>query len=183
MKMKFTLAVLCLLSASVPAMATPVDTLTFTFSNPNQSAAAGGTVTFTAMSTAGDNGGDVFINFDAINGDAAPYSVDDDFLFGYALSLSPGASFTGEVFTITLPSFATLGEVFYGTYTLQGGGDSAASRILDTETFSVTTMAGGPASVTPEPSSLALLVTGVMGTAGMMRRRVFAVTCRTKRAA
>jgi len=184
MKMKLACAVLFLLSASVSAMATPLDTLGFTFTNANQSAAAGWTVTFTAISTAGNNFGDVFINFDAINGNAAPYSIDDDFLLDYPLTLSSGATVIGNVFTITLPSFATPGQVFYGTYTLQGGANSAASDILDTETFSVTTTAGGPSAITPEPSSLALLVTGGMGAAGIIRkRRVPAATIRTERAA
>jgi hypothetical protein len=156
MKFKMTLAVAALLMAGLSSAAAYADTLTFTLTNPNGGVLAdvGGTLTFDATVTASStNTGSIFLGGDSFNV-TAPVTLDDtDFFNNFPLSLAPGASFTGELFTLTVPAGMPVGSDFLGTFTLFDG----ANNSLGTVDFSVT-------AATPEPSSIVLLLTGMAGT-------------------
>jgi hypothetical protein len=159
MKFKMTLAVAALLMAGLSSAAAYADTLTFTLTNPNGGilADAGGTLTFDATVTAAStNSGAIFLGGDSFNV-TAPVTLDDsDFFNNFPLSLAPGTSFTGELFTLTLPPGMAVGSDFLGTFTLFGGA-AGANDPLGTVNFSVS-------AATPEPSSIVLLLTGMAGT-------------------
>jgi hypothetical protein len=53
--------------------------------------------------------------------------------------------------------------LYTGTYQIIGGADSNAQDVLASENFDI--------QVTPEPSSLLLLASGLAGLAGTLRRR------------
>lgn len=144
------------LMMSVPASA---DTLVLTLSNPIQNAAPGSTLDFVATASApSTNGGAVSLASDSITADF-PLSVDDTGFFNnFPLTLDPGTSFTGLLFTVTLPSDAAQGS-YFGTFSIQD--DDGA--ILDTATFQV--------SAVPEPGTITLLATGVSGLFVAVRRK------------
>lgn len=163
MKLKMTLAVAALLTIGLSSAAAYADTLNFTLTNPNPAVAVSGgdlvpgTVTFEAtVSAPSTNSGAVFLNGDTFNV-TAPVTLDDgDFFANFPLSLAPGASFTGDLFVLTIPP-GTMAGPFVGTFTLLGGADGNASDTLGTVDFSV--------APTPEPSSIVLLLTGIAGLA------------------
>ena len=131
------------------------DTVTFTLTQPNQSVSyqAGGTLTYDAtVSAPAGNGAAVFLNGDSFNVIAPVTLNDSDFFADFPLSLAPGTSFTGDLFTLTVPPNTAFG-VYLGTFTLLGGANGNAGSTLGTVNFSVT--------VTPEPSSIISLVIGM----------------------
>ena len=82
------------------------DTITLNLANSVQTGAAGSTLSFDATVTApGNNGTTIYLNGDNFTSLASPLTSNDDgFLLGFPLSLDPGESFSGLLFTITLPS-------------------------------------------------------------------------------
>jgi opacity protein-like surface antigen len=152
--------------ALVAASAAHADTVTLTLSAPTATY-MGGTETLTYEATAAAssmNGADVFLNGDSLNVQS-PLTSDDTDSLNFPISLSPGDSFTGDLFTVTVPDGTALG--FYpGSFVLQGGSDGGTYDTLATDDFTVT--------VTPEPSSLALLTSGTLalGALATGRRRV-----------
>ena len=157
MKLKMTLAVAALLTIALSSAAAYADTLTFTLSNPTVFIPlAGGSETLEAtVSAPSTNGAAIFLNGDSFN-ITAPVTLDDsDFFSDFPLSLAPGTSFTGDLFVLTAPPNMPEGT-YQGTFTLLGGPDGNASNTLGTVNFSV---------VTPEPSSILLMMTGMAGLA------------------
>jgi hypothetical protein len=155
MKLKMTLAVAALLTIGLSSAAAYADTLTFTLTNPNGYInVTGGSLAYEAtVSAPSNNGAAVFLNGDSFNV-TAPVTLDDsDFFSNFPLSLAPGTSHTGDLFVLTLPAGSPF-ETFLGTFTLLGGADGNASNTLGTVNFSVAT--------TPEPSSIVLLLTGMV---------------------
>ncbi|MDR3752448.1 MAG: PEP-CTERM sorting domain-containing protein [Terracidiphilus sp.] len=138
-------------------------TLTLTQATEYVSAQAGGTVTFDATVFAPtSNSADVYLNGDSFDL-SAPLTLDDtDFFLNFPLDLAPGDSFTGDLFTVTVPAGVAV-EDYQGSFTLQGGGDGNTYNDLATVSFDVV--------ATPEPSSILLLITGLIAMAFAFQRR------------
>src|SRR3954465_14027949 len=157
MKLKTMLAVATLLlMIGLSSAAAYADTLNFTLTNPVQSVykGLGGTLTFEAT-VFNPTSSTVFLNGDDFS--LAGFGVDDSgFWNNFPLSLGAGASFTGNLFKVTVPASASLGT-YVGSFTLLGGADDLAGNTLATASFAV--------NVVPEPSSIMLLISGVAGLA------------------
>jgi hypothetical protein len=160
-----TLAVAAL-ALTLPAAA---DTLNFTLTSPVASAAPSGTASFDATVSAPlTNTATLFLIGDSTTLSIPGATLDDSpFLLNFPLSLNPGDTFTGELFTVTLPASIAHG-VYTGFFEIQGGSDPASQDILGTVSYSVV--------VTPEPSTWLLLSTGVaLGIITLTRRRTLLI--------
>lgn len=128
------------------------DTLALSLSNPVQSATPGSSLTFDAtVSASSTNTAPIFLNSDSYTIDS-PLTLDDIDFFGFPLSLNPGDSYTGAIFTVTVPSGLVLGD-YTGSFEILGGADGAALDTLATTGFQV--------NATPEPGTMLLLATGL----------------------
>ena len=155
------------LAVAAFALALPAaaDTLNFTLTSPVASAAPSGTVSFDATISAPlTNTGTLFLIGDSTTLSIPGATLDDSpFLLNFPLSFNPGDTFTGELFTLTLPASIAQG-VYTGFFEIQGGSDPSSQDILGTVSYSVV--------VTPEPSTWLLLSTGVaLGIITLTRRR------------
>ena len=155
-----------LLFASVSAFA---DTVTFTLLNPTQSVtSAGGTLSFNAsVSAPRTNTGSEDLNslvFN-INPPSGLTPNADPFLNEFPLTLAPGDSYSDLLFTLLVPAGSPV-NTYLGSVLLYGG---PSNSVIGTQNFSVNVTPS--IAVTPEPSSLLLLGTGVAGMATAFRRR------------
>src|SRR5882757_7907015 len=128
----------CSLSMLVPAVlllvAPPAaaDTISLVLSNPVQSGAPGSNLTFAAtVSAPAGNGAAIFLNADDYGINIAGSNTIDDsgFLLNFPLSLDPGHSFTGTLFTIALPSNVPPG-IYSGFFEIHGGSNASAQNLL-----------------------------------------------------
>ena len=153
----------CLLLTSTAAKADSA--LTVTLASPYQIGDGPvfdfiATVTNTGADTLYLNGGNAIPLDAGLSLDDSPFNSDSNFWV-----LDPGASYTGLFFTVTAPSYVQGASNYYaGSYNIVGGADSGAQDPLATANFDI--------QVTPEPSSIVLLATGLAGLAGTLRRRL-----------
>jgi hypothetical protein len=160
----FVLAATLLLSSRTFA-----DTIDLSLNAPAQSGTAGSTVFFVATLSAPDtNGGTVFLNGDSFDV-STPLTLDDSgFWFEFPVSLDPGDSVSGALFSVTLPSDIAAGS-YTGFFAIVGGADSDAQDPLASVDFQVDV--APMASTVPEPESLMLLAAGLPGVALLMQRK------------
>jgi PEP-CTERM motif len=146
----------------VAGTAANADPLSITLDSPYQNVGPGQTVTFTATITNLDPTDTMYLNGDSFNLDA-PLSLDDSgFWNNSPFSLDPSSSSGDiELFTVSAP-FDAVG-LYSGSFEILGGDPSDFTDVVGSATFNV--------NVTPEPSSLLLLGSGLMGLATTVRRR------------
>ncbi|MGD0292478.1 MAG: PEP-CTERM sorting domain-containing protein [Terracidiphilus sp.] len=152
------------------------DTLSITLDSPVQYGLAGDTLLFYATVTNNDLT-EVFLNGDS--GSIIPPALtvdadgDDPFFDYFPPSLSPGESYYAELFDVYIPDGTPLG-LYAGTFVIQGGSDEYASDTLGSAVFDVkvTDNLTDNGGFVPEPSSLVLLLTGMTGLTGIIRRQL-----------
>jgi hypothetical protein len=150
----------CIFLASAPAKA---DTVTLTLTSPFQTGVWGNVLEFDATVT-NTTAGTIYLNADSptLSG---PLVLDDSGFFNnFPLSLAPsgdpGDTFTGELFTVTIPP-GTPYTLYPGVFEILGGDPSDYADVISSAYFDVV--------VTPEPPSwelLAMALTGLLAVAG-----------------
>jgi len=141
--------------------AAKADPLTITLSSPFQVGVSGDIIGFTATVT-NTTGGTVDLSGDSFNVDA-PLSVDDSPYDSWPLSLGPLGSYTGLLFNVDIPWPTAVG-LYTGYFEITDDSNDVVGE-ADFDVY-----------VTPEPSSLLMLGTGLLGLAllGGSLRRVIA---------
>jgi hypothetical protein len=165
-----SLAVVGLLAAGTAAKA---DSLTLTLNAPFQTGPSDfytftGTIAYTNADSTNDGGATEYLNGDSYSVDAPATLDDSSFLNNAPLSMTPGQSWSGVIFTVTTPAYINgpPPDNFYtGAFSIVGGESSTDDTdLLATQDFDV--------QVTPEPGSFLLFGTGLMAFAVFARRKL-----------
>lgn len=160
-----SLAVAGVLLASTEAKA---DSLSLTITQAYQTGSFGGLLTFDATVTDTAATGTVYLNSDSTTLSGSLVLDDTPFFDNFPLSLDGGDSYTGELFTVSIPSGVSPG-LYPGAFEILGGGPSDFTDVIASANFDVNV-------ITPEPTSLVLLLTGLvmmnlLGFRGVFRRQ------------
>lgn len=165
-------ALLCILILAAGTVAAKADSLTITLDQANPTASAGDTLQFFGTIT-NDTDATIFLNNDDLNIGGLSLTTTDQFFNTVPISLAPegqvgDSSGDIELFDVSVSNpLLDAAGVYSGTYTLFGGADGNAQDSLGATSFSVTTLAQ-----TPEPSSLYLLLSGMLAMAVLVWRNV-----------
>lgn len=155
-----------LLLAALPALA---DSFSLSLTTKNPTVTPGSTVTFVGTLTATPgNTGPIYLLNDTLNVDSPLKDNDDDFYFNTPSALTSANPFSDALFTVTVPITAIAG-LYNGNFVVTAS-DNQGDTLTKSTAFQVTVPTATTA-VTPEPSSLLLLVTGLAG-ATQLRRRI-----------
>jgi len=153
--------------------------LSFTLLELNQSGYPGNQLAFSAtVANPSDSTVVMYLNSDSFNLDS-PLIIDDSPYSNFPLSLNPGDLYTDVLFNVDIPLGASPG-LYQGYFSILGEIDpvgtenGGATDTLATVDFSVNVnnASVGEGNLTPEPSSLVLLLTGMAVLAGIFRRRL-----------
>jgi len=171
MKCLRNLSVLSLTIAAflVAGTAAKADPLSITFTpQSTQDGAGGDTLAFDVDVTNISTSEVVNFNSDALNitQPGSDLVTNDEFFANAPYVLNPGDPSEYEAFTVFI-SPGTPSGPYYGTYVILGGPTPSDFGEVGSATFEVDV-----ASVVPEPSSLLLLLSGMAGLAGTLRRRL-----------
>jgi hypothetical protein len=167
-----------LLSVAIAALilsdpAAKAGSYTITFVSTDQSAIAGDMVEFDATIINLDPDNSLYLNGDNVASLDSPLTLDDTAFWNIPYPLSPagdsGDSYTGALFDVTVPVGTSPGT-YTGDFQVLGGSNGGADDLLGDEDFTITVE--GAASPVPEPSSLLVLLSGMAGVVGTLRRRL-----------
>ena len=186
MKIIKTMPVLALAVAAIllSGTTTKAETISAVLTNTTDlTAVAGQTVAFDATVTDTDLTGSptLYLVGDSFSGDGTLGWDDTQFYWDFIPSsglyeMNPGDSFTTEMMDVMVPLRTAAGE-YTETMVIQGTTDSkiytdgATPDNLALLTLTVD-VSNPPSTVTPEPSSLLLLATGLAGLVGAARRKL-----------